>query len=715
MSKNKRKKIRSKRGRIVNLEASLLDFLNSNIEKSFSIRQLDKAMDANTKHEKLILKNTILDLAEEGKIRRLKNDHFMSIEETDDHVGVVDHVNAKFAYVVVKELENDIWVSSRNLNGAIHGDEVQARITKQTRSGKNPEGKVIKTVRRSRDTLVGKVELSPSFAFVIPDSRNIYFDVFVYPEKTLNAKNNDKVIVKIKKWATSGRNPEGEIISVLGPAGDNEAEIHAIMAEFELPFEFPEKVEQAAQKIRSGFTKQQIRHRKDFREVCTFTIDPDDAKDFDDALSVKFLEDGSYEIGVHIADVTHYVKPDTLLEEEAYNRATSVYLVDRTIPMLPERLSNDLCSLRPREDRLTFAAVFVLSAHGTVISEWFGRTIIHSDHRFSYEEAQAIIESEEGPYSRELTVLNNLAKKIRDKRFKSGAINFETVEVKFQLNDRGIPLGIIPKVRKDAHKLIEEFMLLANKHVAEFIFRKNDGEKTFVYRTHDDPDSEKLENFAGFATRFGHKLDLLSDISRSLNQLLSKIEGKPEQNVLESLAVRSMAKAKYTTTPDKHFGLAFEHYTHFTSPIRRYPDMMVHRALQHYLDGGKSLNKNEYEDRCIHSSEREKRASDAERASIKFKQVEFMELQEETDFSGIVSGVTEWGIFVEIVDFKVEGMVRLADMKDDFYQYDDKNYRIVGRNNKRMITLGDKVKVRVVKTDIDRRTIDLEFITDDES
>jgi ribonuclease R len=473
-------------------------------------------------------------------------------------------------------------------------------------------------------------------------------------------------------------------------------------------------VEKESKRIEEGITREEIKRRRDFRDITTFTIDPEDAKDFDDALSFKKLDNGHYEIGVHIADVTHYVRTDSALEKEAYDRATSVYLVDRTIPMLPEHLSNGLCSLRPNEDKLTFAAVFEMDDKGKIFDQWFGRTIIHSDKRFSYEEAQEVLESGLGPFVEELTILNDLAKKLRKQRFAKGAVNFETTEVKFKLDEKGRPLAVIPKVRKDAHKLIEEFMLLANKHVATFIyeFKKGKEKNTFVYRIHDFPDPDKVKDFALFAKQFGHRMNVdEASISSSLNKLMSDIEGKPEQNVLEQLAIRTMAKAKYSTETKGHFGLAFEHYSHFTSPIRRYPDMMAHRLLQHYLDEGKPVGKVEFEERCVHSSEREKRAADAERASIKYKQVEFMANQENKDYEGLISGVTEWGIYVEIIETKCEGMIRMADMTDDFYEFDEKSYRIIGRKTGKIFRLGDKINVRVKKTDIDRRLIDLVFAT----
>ncbi|MDH5400532.1 MAG: VacB/RNase II family 3'-5' exoribonuclease, partial [Cyclobacteriaceae bacterium] len=459
--------------------------------------------------------------------------------------------------------------------------------------------------------------------------------------------------------------------------------------------------------------KQEVKKRRDFRTVTTFTIDPEDAKDFDDALSFRLLDNGNYEIGVHIADVTHYVRPETELDEEAFERATSVYLVDRTVPMLPERLSNELCSLRPNEDKLTFSAVFEMNDRAEVVNTWLGRTIIHSDRRFSYEAAQEVIETGEGDFANEIITLNGLAKQLKKDRFAHGAINFETTEVRFRLDDKGKPVEVIPRIRKDAHKLIEEFMLLANRSVATFVYDKKKGKNkdTFVYRVHDNPDPEKISDFAQFAAKFGHKLNgQEGSISKWINQLMGEIAGQPEEHVLQTLAIRSMAKAIYTTEEKGHFGLAFRHYTHFTSPIRRYPDMMVHRLLQHYLDEGKSPDREEYEEQCTHSSNREKRAADAERASIKYKQVEFMASAEDRDYAGIISGVTEWGIYVEINETKCEGMVRLADLKDDYYEFDEKNYRIFGRSKGKVYTLGADVTVRVKNTDIDKRIIDLVFV-----
>lgn len=721
MSRKKKFKVKHKSGRNKNsgfneLKDKVRVLFGKNPGKDFSIRQVQKHTNARDKKSKEKVKELLFAMEIDGKLKTIRNGNFVSAKEPDTHIGKVDHVNAKFAYIIIDGKEDDVWVRTEDLHGAVDGDMVKISITRPAGNSRREEGQVIDLIGRGREEIVGRIEISEKFAFVIPDNKKYHFDVFVYPEKTANAIQNDKVLVQINKWQDhKTKNPVGEVTRVLGASGDNEAEIHSIMAEFDLPFEFPANVTRAASRIKEEIPEKELKKRRDMRDVTTFTIDPHDAKDFDDALSLKYLDNGHYEIGVHIADVSHYVKPGTLLDNEAIHRATSVYLVDRTIPMLPEQLSNKLCSLRPNEDKLTFSAVFELDQNGKIESEWFGRTIIHSDRRFTYEEAQERIENQSGDFSSEIILLNDLAKQIKSRRFKNGAINFESVEVKFDLDEDGKPLGVIPKVRKDAHKLIEEFMLLANKRVAEKVYglknRSNKGQNTFVYRVHDNPDPEKLESFSKFARQFGHELNFeTGNLSGTLNHLIDDIQGKPEQNVLESLAVRAMAKARYTTEPKGHFGLAFDHYSHFTSPIRRYPDVMVHRLLQHYLDGGKAPDRDEYEENCAHSSDREKRAAEAERASIKYKQVEYMSLVEAKVFDGIVTGVTEWGVYVEITETKCEGMVRMTDMDDDYYEFDEKNYRVIGQRNKRMITLGDAVKVTVEKTDIERRTIDLKFV-----
>ncbi len=710
MSKRRKKPIKGKLGNVSEkLKARIISLLNANLTQTYSTARIVKKLGFRQKNINKEIPKVLHSLEKSGKVIQLTNGTYKSAKEPEFIEGIIDHVNPRFAYLITEEEKDDIYIKTIHLKNAMDGDHVRA-VAAPPRPGKKPEGQVLEILKRGKSQFVGRIEFSPRFAFVVPDNRRIHQDVFVNLEHTNGATHNDKVIVDITKWPATDSSPEGKVSEVLGKAGENDAEIHSIMAEFDLPFKFQERIIREANDIDDEITAAEIGKRRDFREVLTFTIDPEDAKDFDDALSLQVLDNGNFEVGIHIADVTHYVRTDSKLEEEAYRRATSVYLVDRTIPMLPERLSNGLCSLRPHEEKLTFAAVFELDAKAKILNEWFGRTIIHSDRRFTYEEAQEGIETGTGDYHEALGQLNTLAGELRKKKFENGAVNFETSEVKFKLDEKGKPLGVIPKVRKDAHKLVEEFMLLANKRVATFVhdMKKGKEKNTFVYRAHDFPDPDKVGTFAQFAKKFGH--DLSTDtamISRSLNNLMTDIEGKPEENVLQQLAIRAMAKAKYTTEPMGHFGLAFDHYSHFTSPIRRYPDMMVHRLLQHYLDGGKSVSKEEYEPMCIHTSEREKRAAEAERASIKYKQVEFMQSVENKVFDGIISGVTEWGLFVEIVETKCEGMIRMVDMNDDYYEFDERNYRVIGRSNKRMFTLGDAVKVSVKDTDIDRRTIDL--------
>jgi len=659
--------------------------------------------------------------------------HYMIDTSTEFLEGRMDHVNVRFGFVVVEGREGDILINARDMNGAIDGDTVKVLVsTKKKKPTDKTEGEVIEIVRRGRSEIVGTIEIMPNYAFVVASSKKIYGDIFVSKNDLKNAQHGDKVIVKITKYAEEERKMEGIVAEVLGKSGENNTEMHAILAEFGLPISFPINIEKEADNIPTKISSSEIKKRRDFRKVTTFTIDPADAKDFDDALSFEFLENGNYEIGIHIADVTHYVTPESALEQEAFLRATSVYLVDRVVPMLPEKLSNGLCSLRPNEDKLTFSAVFEVTPQAKVVKEWFGRTVIHSDKRFSYEEAQEELlvigdsllvtdNQNDGDnideslttnnYSKELNTLNQLAHKLRDERFAKGAVNFETVEVKFQLDENGKPLGVYQKVRVDSHKLIEEFMLLANKKVAEYVvnLRKSEPRNTMVYRTHDAPDPEKLKNFSTFAKRFGYNVDTeVARISTSFNALMHDVEGKPEQNILENLAVRTMSKAKYSTDPIGHFGLSFPFYSHFTSPIRRYPDMMAHRMLQHYLDGGSPLERGPWELRCKHSSEREKMAAEAERASIKYKQVEYMStMDEDKVWDGIISGVAEFGIFVEITETASEGMIRMADLKDDFYEYDRENYRIVGQRNGKVYTFGDKLQVKVKECNLARRSMDL--------
>ncbi len=691
-----------------------MSLLDADLTKAYSPTQIARKLDVKDKNSKKALSGIMEHLEEAGKVKQISNGKYKTTAEAKELLGRVDFVNPRFAFIICDELEQDIKVDADQLKNALDGDIVRVLSYGSGYGDRRPEGEVLEIVERKRTEFVGRVEMSTRFAFVVPDSRKMHMDIFVRLDELNGASNNDKVIVKITEWPSEDKNPVGKVVRVLGPAGENNAEIHSIMAEFDLPFEFPPEVLEETRKIKFSLNKKELAKRRDFRNTTTFTIDPVDAKDFDDALSIRKMENGHWEIGVHIADVTHYLKEGTALEEEAVNRATSVYLVDRVIPMLPEKLSNELCSLRPHEDRLTFSAVFEMTDQAQIKDVWIGRTVIHSDHRFSYEEAQELIEGKADMFTTEVVTLNNLARKLRADRFAKGAVNFETSEVRFRLDEEGNPIEVIPKVRKDAHKMIEEFMLLANKKVAEFVYNfKNRKEKNvFVYRIHDYPDVTRVQEFAEFAQRFGYKLQT-SDaaISSSLNELMSAIEGKPEQDVLQQLAIRTMAKAKYTTQAKGHFGLAFDHYTHFTSPIRRYPDVMVHRLLQKYLDEEKVENREMYEKDCEHSSEMEKRAADAERASIKYKQVQFMQKHVGGKvFEGIVSGVTEWGVYVEMVESHCEGLVRMSEMTDDYYEYDAKNFRLIGQRRKRIISLGDKVKVRVLATDLDRRTIDLEFM-----
>ncbi|GAA4390425.1 ribonuclease R [Hymenobacter koreensis] len=643
-----------------------------------------------------------------GSLREHRAQHGPTI------TGTVDLANTKFAFIVSDELPEDLRVFTDRLAFAMDGDTVKVRMG-QNRDGK-PTGDVVEVLERVKEEVVGRIQMQAGFGFVQPDYKKLYFDVFVPPHALGEAQDGDKVLVKITEWPTeAGRQPVGEVVRTFGPAGGHEAEINAIMAEYGLPFEFPEEVEAEANAIPIDITPAEIAKRRDFRHITTFTIDPVDAKDFDDALSLRQLENGHYEIGVHIADVTHYVLPGTRLEKEAKHRATSVYLVDRTIPMLPERLSNGLCSLRPNEDKLTFSAVFELDEKGKLYDSWFGRTVIHSDRRFTYEEAQERIESGEGDFADEVNLLNRIAKQLQAERFRKGAISFEAPEVKFKLDEEGKPVGVFIKERKDAHKLIEEFMLLANRKVADYVFRLKPRKPrlTMVYRTHDAPDPDRLENFAQFARQFGHSLqfDENTNVSKVLNKLTAEVEGKPEQSVIQALAVRAMSKAIYTTEPLGHFGLAFDHYSHFTSPIRRYPDMMAHRLLEDYLHGAKSADADDLEATCKHASEREKRAAQAERASIKYKQVEFMAEHVGEKFTGVVSGLTEWGMYVEMGETKSEGMARLADIPEDYFEFDKDNMRVIGQRTGRIIKFGDKVEVVVKAANLLDRTIDLELVT----
>ena len=665
-------------------------------------------------------RETILEILKEGKGAGIylepEKGKFKLKELQNFIIGRVDMTADGSAYIIPEdEFEKDVFVAPRKLRNALHGDTVKAYVFAK-KDGRKNDGEIVEIIKRAKSDFTGVIKISDRFAFVIADDKKMLHDIFVPLGDILGAKNGQRVLVSLTDWPEGAKNPIGTVKHVLGDQGENNTEMNAILAQYGFPLSFPPQVEKEANAIPEEIPAEEISKRRDFRSVLTFTIDPADAKDFDDAISYQKLPNGNHEIGVHIADVSHYVLQGTDLDKEAYSRATSVYLVDRVIPMLPERLSNGVCSLRPHEDKLCFAAVFELDEQANIVSEWFGRTAIHSDRRFSYEEAQEVIENKAGDYATEILKLNELAYILRDRKFKNGAISFESTEVKFKLDESGKPIGVYVKERKDAHKLIEDYMLLANRKVAEFITKKQKGEKklTFVYRVHDSPNMETLNTFANFASRFGYKVNTKSDkeIAKSLNSLMADVEGKKEQNILTSLAIRSMAKAIYTTKKTSHYGLAFEYYTHFTSPIRRYPDVMAHRLLQTYLDGGKSADAEFYEVASAHSSAMEKRAAEAERASIKYKQAEYLENNIGEVYKGIISGVTEWGMYVEIEENKCEGMIRLRDISDDFYVLDEKNYCIVGQRKKKKYQLGDEVMIRVKKVDLAKRQIDFSLMQD---
>lgn len=693
----------------------IVDIFEKSGNHALNYKQVAAKLNISDTDAKIAIADILNDASKSGLFQQPERGKFKLRQLAVYITGKVDMTADGSAYIVPEdEFENDIYVAPRKLRQALHGDIVKVHIYDR-KKGRKREGEVVEIVQRSKTDFTGTIDISNSYAFFLPDDRKMLHDIFIPLDNLNGAKDGEKVVVSIIEWPKNAKNPIGRVKSVLGKKGENNTEMNAILADFGFPLEFLKAVEEEANSISDVISEEEIKKRHDFRETTTFTIDPADAKDFDDAISFKKLENGNYEIGVHIADVSHYVIPDSNLDKEAFERGTSVYLVDRVIPMLPERLSNNLCSLRPNEDKLCFSAVFELDEKANVIDQWFGRTVIHSDRRFSYEEAQEIIEGKEDPLSEAILKLNELAFILRERKFKSGAISFETEEVKFLLDDNGKPLGVYTKIRKEAHKLIEDFMLLANRKVAEYIGKQGKGKNklTFVYRFHDVPNTETLTSFSQFASRFGHRLSFKSDkeTAKSLNVMMEKIEGSKEQNLLTSLAIRSMAKAIYTTKKASHYGLAFDYYTHFTSPIRRYPDVMVHRLLQYYLDGGKKVNSEHYEKMSEHSSQMEKKAAEAERASVKYKQAEYLQNQIGTEYIGIISGVTEWGMYVEIEENKCEGMVRLRDITDDFYTLDEKNYAIIGQRKKKVYQLGDEVQIKVKKVDLDKRQIDFTLIS----
>jgi ribonuclease R len=715
--KGKNKKLKGNGKEI--LSNKILGIFSSNPKKIYNYKQIAKLLDIKDEKQIHAIHQVLNDLKYTEQIEEIETGKYKLKSRAGYITGKMDIALQGYGFVVSEEMEEDIFVGRNQLHSAMDGDLVKVMIYPRRKREGRYEGEVIQIIERARDTFVGTVEVSKHYAFLVSDNKKMPYDLFIAIDKLKGARNGQKAIARVIEWPTGGKNPIAEIVEVLGNPGENDVEMHAILAEFDLPFRFQKEVLDAAESVPDKITEKDYAERRDFRGVPTFTIDPADAKDFDDALSLKKLESGNWEVGVHIADVSHYVQSGTVLDGEAAERATSVYLVDRTIPMLPEKISNHLCSLRPNEEKLCFSAVFEINNDSEVISEWFGKTVILSDHRFSYEEAQEIILGKDGPLKEEILQLHQLAQKFRNKRSESGSIGFDRVEVKFHLDEKGFPTGVYFKEQMEANQLIEEFMLLANRRVAEFVSKggkyiqdkskstKEKG-KTFVYRIHDNPDPQKLESFANFIKKFGYSLTMGpgKKTATSLNKILDEVNGKKEQNVIETLALRAMAKARYTTSNIGHYGLAFPFYTHFTSPIRRYPDLMVHRLLYHYLNNGESKSKIKYEKRCEHSSDMERRALDAERASIKYKQAEFMKEKVGQEFDAIISGLTNWGIYAEIVENKCEGMISIQNLADDFYEFDEENYLLIGKQTNRVFALGDEIKIVVKNVNMSKRQLD---------
>jgi len=709
MSRKKKTSASSTRINKKELVRNIINVFNENTEKTFNYKQVSTLLNVKSESQRVFVNQLLYELLDEDFLVEISRGKFKVNSRGGYIEGVIDRQGVK-TFLIPDDGGESVFIPERKTNHALLNDKVKVFLYAH-RKGQQPEGEVVEVIKRARETFVGILDVSDSYAFLTLDNRVMVNDIFIPKNKLKGGKTGQKAVVKLLGWEPNAKNPVGEVIDILGDKGNNTAEMHAILAEFGLPYKYPEEVEAAAEKIDAGITPEEVARRIDMRKVTTFTVDPRDAKDFDDALSLRKLSDGLWEVGVHIADVTHYVRPDSIIEQEGRERATSVYLVDRTIPMLPEHLSNGICSLRPNEDKLTYSVIFKINDKAEIQHYEIAKTVTCSDRRFTYEEAQAVIETGEGDYKEEILTLDRLAKSLRQKRFENGAIAFDRVEVRFEIDEAGKPTSVFFKEQKDANKMIEEFMLLANKTVATHIGRPGRGQKakTFVYRIHDVPNPDKLNNFAVFIKRFGYNLKTSGKqtaISSSINHLLDEVQGKKEQNLIETLAIRSMAKAIYSTANMGHYGLAFEFYTHFTSPIRRYPDMMVHRLLEKYATGGRSVSASEYEEYCQHSSDMEQLASNAERASIKYKQVEFMSDKLGQVFDGVISGVTEWGIYVELVENKCEGMIPIRDLDDDYYTFDDKNYCLVGRRFHKKYQLGDEITVKVAKANLDKKQLD---------
>ena len=704
MAKKKEKKAgkRMKKKELANI---LMDFFHTKQEEVISLKYLFAELHLTTHPLKMLCMDILADmLADKYKL----NNHGIEMTGTFQRKS-----NGKNSFIPEGGGE-PIFIAERNSAHAMNNDKVKIAFFAK-RKHHDAEGEVIEILERANDTFVGTLEVEKSYAFLVTENRTLANDIFIPKDKLKGGKTGDKAVVKVIEWPDKAKNPIGQVIDILGKAGDNTTEMHAILAEFGLPYVYPQAVEKAADKIPAEITAEEIARREDFRKVTTFTIDPKDAKDFDDALSIRKLKDNLWEVGVHIADVTHYVKEGSIIDKEAEKRATSVYLVDRTIPMLPERLCNFLCSLRPHEEKLAFSVIFDITEKGDVKNSRVVHTVIYSDRRFTYEEAQQIIETKNGDFKDEVLMLDTIANALREKRFAAGAINFDRYEVKFEIDEKGKPVSVYFKESKDANKLVEEFMLLANRTVAEQIGRVPKGKKAKVlpYRIHDLPDPEKLDNLNQFIARFGYKLrtsGTKTDISKSINHLLDDIQGKKEENLIETVSIRAMQKARYSTHNIGHYGLAFDYYTHFTSPIRRFPDMMVHRLVTKYLDGGRSVSESKYEDLCDHSSNMEQIAANAERASIKYKQVEFMSERVGQTYDGVISGVTEWGLYVELNENKCEGMIPMRDLDDDYYEFDEKNYCLRGRRKNHTYSLGDAITVKVARANLEKKQLDFALV-----
>lgn len=694
------------------LKQAIIDVFADKPGQSLNYKQIATILSVKDDPTRRMITEILYELVQEERVVELYRGKFKMQEQNMLVIGILEMNNDGTADVTTED-NREIFIPEFKLNHALHGDKVEIAIYRHRRRGLF-EGEVIRVIERAKRNFVGTITLGRDFAFVIPDNRLMPYDIFIPKVEFNDVKNGQKVIVQITEWPAREKNPIGKIVDILGDPGVHEVEMHAILAEFDLPYKFPEELDKLAESISDKITDLDYKQRRDFRDIPTFTIDPFDAKDFDDALSVQILKNGNIEVGVHIADVTHFVTPNTPIDDEAIERATSVYLVDRCVPMLPERLSNFICSLRPNEEKLCFSAVFELNENAEVLSEWFGRTVILSKRRFAYEEAQTVIETGKGDMLDQILLLHNLAQKLRSQRFKQGAIAFERVEVKFELDSKGKPLGVYFKENKESNQLIEEFMLLANKKVAEYIGKQRSAKRElpFVYRIHDKPNMEKLDTFRSFITRFGYNLTGSTDkqISKSINKLMADVKGKREQNLIETLALRSMAKARYSSDNIGHYGLAFPFYTHFTSPIRRFPDMIVHRLLAYYLENDKPKNKEQLETLCKHSTNMEIKATEAERASIKYKQVEFLQDKVGQKFNGVISGVTNFGLFVELEGTQCEGLVAMRDLNDDYYQFDEETYALVGQRTDRRFQLGDEVEVEVWRTNLVKKQIDFRLV-----